>query len=126
MAEKAPNLELGETGEEIAVKYLRNKGYRILERNWRYGHKEIDIIARDNEKNELVIVEVKTRKGRHMLPPGDMITLSKQRFLINAADAYIRWHAIETDTRFDVILISVLKNGEHFLEHIPEAFYPTM
>ncbi|MCD6201030.1 MAG: YraN family protein [Bacteroidales bacterium] len=126
MAEKTHNAELGELGENMAVEYLLGKGYKILERNWRFGHKEIDIIARDTEKNELVMVEVKTRKGKSMLLPGDLIPLSKQRFLINAADAYIRWHAVQTDTRFDVILIYVQHNGEHTLQHIPEAFYPTL
>jgi len=126
MAEKTHNAELGELGENIAAEYLLGKGYKILERNWRFGHKEIDIIARDTGKNELVIVEVKTRKGKDMLLPGDLITMSKQRFLINAADAYIRWHANRTDTRFDVILIYFQNNGEYKLQHIPEAFYPTM
>ncbi|NIA11234.1 MAG: DUF91 domain-containing protein [Nitrospiraceae bacterium] len=126
MAEKTHNTELGEIGENMAVDYLRGKGYEIIERNWRYGHKEIDIIARDAEKNELVMVEVKTRKGGKMLLPGDLITLSKQRFLINAADAYIRWNYIHSDTRFDVILIHFPKEGGHNLQHIPQAFYPTM
>ncbi len=126
MAEKTHNAELGDLGENIAVGYLLGKGYKILERNWRFGHKEIDIIARDTGKNELVIIEVKTRKGKGMLLPGDLIPMSKQRFLIHAADAYIRWHAVRTDTRFDVILIYVQNNGEHTLQHIPEAFYPTL
>lgn len=125
MAEKTHNAELGEIGENIAVDYLRNKGYEIIERNWRYGHKEIDIIVRDKKKNELVIVEVKTRKGEEMLLPGDLITMAKQRFLINAADAYIRWHYIKTNTRFDVILIYFPRDGEHTIHHIQQAFYPT-
>ena len=55
----AKHNELGKKGEEIAAQYLSEKGYEILERNWRNRHKEIDIIAKDG--NELVIVEVKTR-----------------------------------------------------------------
>ncbi len=118
------NNRLGEVGENIAVGYLRDKGYEILERNWRYGHKEIDIIARD--KGELVIIEVKTRQGKRDIPPGDLVPISKQRFLINAADAYIRWHRVDSDTRFDVILVYFPGDGEHVIEHIKIAFYPTM
>ena len=55
------HIELGKTGEDIAVAHLEGKGYRILDRNWRWGKEEIDIIAIDG--NFLVIVEVKTRNS---------------------------------------------------------------
>ncbi len=118
----AHNQKLGKVGENIAAAWLRAQGYRILERNWRFHHKEIDIIAEKGE--ELVIVEVKTREEQEQ-HPGELVTLEKERFLIQAADAYIRKHAIDKETRFDVILIT-FRGGEHELEHVPRAFYPTM
>ena len=120
----AHNQRLGTIGENIAVAYLREKGYRILERNWRYLHKEIDIIA--EQGGELVIVEVKTREGEMNLLPGDLVTHAKQRYLINATDAYIRWHGMERETRFDVIIVNFPGNGEHEVEHIERAFYPAL
>jgi putative endonuclease len=120
----AHNQKLGKIGENIAVAYLQSKGYRIVERNWRYQHKEIDIIA--EKEDVLVIVEVKTRQGETELLPGDLVPHAKERYLIHAADAYIRWHGVEKETRFDVIIISFPGRGEHEIEHIERAFYPTL
>ncbi len=120
----AHNQRLGNIGENIAAAYLQGKGYRIVKRNWRYLKKEIDIIA--EKEDELVIVEVKTRQGTSVLLPGDLVTHAKQRYLINAADAYIRWHGVEKETRFDVIIVNFPGNGEYEIEHIPQAFYPTL
>jgi putative endonuclease len=120
----AHNQRLGKIGENIAVSYLREKGYRIIERNWRYLHKEIDIIA--GKGDELVIVEVKTRQGETGLLPGDLVPHAKQRYLINATDAYIRWHGVEQETRFDVIIVNFPGQGEYEVEHIERAFYPTL
>ncbi len=120
----AHNQKLGKVGEDIAVGYLQARGCRIVERNWRYLKKEIDIIA--EEGDELVIVEVKTRQGERDMLPGDLVTPAKQRYLIQAADAYIRWHGVEKETRFDVIIVHFPGHGEHEIEHIPRAFYPTL
>ena len=76
----AQHNELGRQGEEIAVKYLLEQGYKILERNWRNQHKEIDIIAMDGE--ELVIVEVKTRM-KDDYEPYLSVTKPKQRLLLS-------------------------------------------
>lgn len=53
--------KVGDIGEDLAVKYLASQGYKIIQRNFRLGHLEVDIIAKDVKKNELVFVEVKTR-----------------------------------------------------------------
>jgi putative endonuclease len=118
------NQKLGKIGENIAAAYLQSQGYRIVQRNWRYLHKEIDIIAEQGE--ELVIVEVKTRQGKTELLPGDLVPHAKERYLINAADAFIRRYGVEKETRFDVIIVNFPGNGEHTLEHIERAFYPTI
>ena len=62
----AEHNELGKLGEELATQFLTEKGYEILEKNWRNKHKEIDIVAKDG--NELVIVEVKTRQKIPLMP----------------------------------------------------------
>ena len=115
--------ELGKKGEEIAGKLLIKKGYQILDRNWYHNSKEIDIIALG--KDTLVIVEVKSRDHHFHVEPRDAVTEQKQRFLINAADAYIRKNELEFETRFDVISI-VFYPGSHEIEHIEGAFYPTL
>ncbi|NOY38465.1 MAG: YraN family protein [Chlorobi bacterium] len=122
MAE-ARHIKRGKEGEKLAAEFLENAGFRIIEKNWRFQHLEIDIIAFDGE--ELVIVEVKTRKKDDPLLPGDLIPPKKQRFIINATDAYIRQKEIEPEVRFDVIIIHT--EGNRFtIEHIRKAFYPVL
>ena len=117
----AEHNDLGNIGEEIAAKYLIDKGYEILERNWRNRHKEIDIIAKDG--NELVIVEVKTRKSNDYGDPDMAVTKRKQSLLIAASNAYIFRNKLDFDTRFDII--SIILNSENpNIEHIEDAFLP--
>jgi len=119
MAEKD---DLGKKGEEIACKYLANNGFLIKERNWRYRNGEIDIVAFD--KNELVIVEVKTRSAVIYEEPRDSISDKKIRFLVNAAEEYIHQTDFYGETRFDIISIKWFGEEKYEIEHIPEAFYP--
>jgi putative endonuclease len=113
--------DLGKVGENIAVDYLLHKDYQILERNWRLGHKEIDIIA--FKDNMLVIVEVKTRKSETYGEPENAVGDSKQRTLVCAANAYVRYKNLDVDVRFDIISIIVNERGQH-IEHIEDAFTP--
>ena len=115
------NREIGSEGEALAAGYLQAKGYAILSRNWRYGHKEIDIIARLGDC--LVIVEVKTRTGTSFGDPVASITLRKQALLIQAAEAYLFAQDLDLDVRFDVIVVARKKTGSA-LEHIVDAFHP--
>ena len=117
----AKHNELGKHGEELAFQYLTEKGYEILERNWRNIHKEIDIIAKDKE--ELVIVEVKTRQSDDHGEPDLAVTRQKQTRLIYAANAYIFKYNLDINTRFDIISI-VFKDGNPVIEHIEDAFLP--
>lgn len=114
--------ELGKLGEELAINHLISKGYRILDRNWRSGHKEIDIIAMDG--NTLVAVEVKTRKSNTFGDPDIAVGVMKQRMLIWAADAYVRYKNLNLDVRFDIISI-VFTDTENKIEHIEDAFIVT-
>ena len=121
----ADHNELGKKGEEHARKYLIDKGYKILQNNWRFGKDEIDIIFIDIEKNQLVIAEVKTRMSNAFGEPEIAVTKSKQKFLIRATQVFIEQNNIDLEARFDIISITVV-SGKFRLNHIENAFYPTL
>jgi putative endonuclease len=114
-------LSFGKQGEDMAVEFLIEEGYEILERNWRFRHIEVDIIAR--KSNQLVIVEVKTRSGNSYGEPYVAVDIRKQRSLIFAAERYIFSQNLDVDVRFDIISI-IIDQGRTALEHIKEAFHP--
>jgi putative endonuclease len=115
------NKETGAQGENLAVDYLRNNGYVILDTNWRYGQNEIDIIAK--HLTDLVFVEVKTRASNKYGEPEVAVTKAKQRTYQRLAEAYITIKKISMDIRFDIIAI-VNKPGNTEIFHIKDAFYP--
>ncbi|HRY82506.1 MAG TPA: YraN family protein [Candidatus Moranbacteria bacterium] len=117
---------LGNLGEEEAVKYLKNNGYEILDRNFQnnFGRRlgEIDIIALDPKEKEIVFVEVKTRefeKYKNTLPE-ENITYSKLRKLNKIANAYLRLKNLEDEAyRFDAISVWLSEiTGEAKIKHI--------
>lgn len=113
--------EIGQKGEQLAEDFYRRKGYEILEKNWRYNHLEIDLIAA-NEK-EIVFCEVKTRSNIDFGEPETFVTPSKQQNIIRAANIYVKLNRIDKDARFDIISITL--NGEHTnINHLPDAFQP--
>lgn len=112
--------ELGKAGEDAAVDMLRNKGYRILERNWKIGRKELDIIA--SKDQVLVVVEVKTRKNDRFGSPVDAITEAKMQRMMQAANAYVRYRKLDCPVRFDVVSVVDSPAGL-VLDHIEDAFY---
>ncbi len=115
----ADHNKLGNEGETVAANYLANNGYALLERNWRFGKYEIDIIAETSEF--LVIVEVKSRSTETWEHPKDAITNKKIRFLVDATEAYILEHDIDKEVRFDVIS-TIPTPKEWNIEHIEDAF----
>jgi putative endonuclease len=119
----AKHNELGKEGEEIAKKFLINKGYDILESNWRYERKEIDLIARMGEI--IAIVEVKTRSTDFYGNPEESVTRTKQNFLIKAADSYAQALDFEAEIRYDIISI-VMKSGKPLIKHFEDAFIPLL
>jgi len=118
------HLKTGTIGEELACRYLESLGYTIHERNWRYGHKEVDIIAQWG--STLVIAEVKTRSSGSYLKARESVTREKERFLIQAADHYVRLHHLELEVRYDIIALDIASDRTYTIEHIPNAFYPTL
>lgn len=116
----AEHNETGKKGELEASAYLQRQGFRIVHTNWRWGHKELDIIAVQEET--LVVVEVKTRSENCLLDPETAVTRAKIRHIVSAADVYIRRYNVLLPVRFDVITVIKGKEG-HRLEHIEDAFY---
>lgn len=105
----------------MAANLLQQKGYRILERNWRCGHLEVDIIA--ETEDYLVIVEVKTRKSTAFGEPEVFVDRQKQRHLIRAAMLYAKFKCVTKEIRFDII--SVVNSPEcQEIKHIENAFKP--
>ena len=115
---------IGKQGEDIAVEYLKSKGYKIIERNWRCHHYEVDIIVR-NKENLLIIVEVKTRTTPIFGEPYEAVGKKKEQNLINAAEVYIYKNKLKTETRFDIISILII-DGKYHIDHIKDAFFPTL
>jgi putative endonuclease len=114
-----PSHELGKQGEKQAVDFLQEKGYSILDVNWRHRHKELDIIAEYND--ELHIVEVKTRTSSLWQTVGEIVGISKRKNIIAAAEAYIQQNNIDKNIVFDIIYI--VRTGEkEDIELIPNAF----
>ncbi|MBG0860814.1 MAG: YraN family protein [Bacteroidales bacterium] len=119
----AESHDLGREGENRAVRYLEEAGYRILRRNWRSGRIEIDLIAENKEY--VVFVEVKTRSENFVEAPGSAVNKEKQRSIIYAADNYVKWNYIDKESRFDIITV-IKKGGMYEIEHTENAFYPTL
>src|SRR4051812_38191715 len=115
--------ELGKKGEALAAEHLRKNGYSVMEQNYCWQKAEVDIIA--NKGNQMIFVEVKTRESAYLNDPSLMVPLKKQKQIIKAADAYMKEAAEELDARFDII--SIITNNKYTkIEHIEDAFYPTL
>lgn len=118
----AEHNELGREGEELAANYLAKKDFTILERNWKSGKLEIDLIAETGKF--VVFVEVKTRSSAFMDAPSQLIPVRKQKMLFRAADVFIKRKGIQKEGRFDAIFI--VKNDKTMnLTHMEDAFFPT-
>jgi len=110
----------GDWGEHIASELLVSKGYAILNRNWRSGHYEIDIVAAKDDY--IVFVEVKTRSGGDE-DPAEAVDLKKMRRLVYASDSYLRQYDIPFVYRFDIITV-IGTPDRYTVEHIEDAFLP--
>lgn len=104
---------LGNRGENLALEYLKNRGYEILSNNYRCHFGEVDIIARKN--NEIIFAEVKTRSGNSYGYPEEAVDKNKIKHIRKVAEAYIADNKLsEISIRFDVISIE--------LKHIENCF----
>lgn len=115
----ASHNELGRWGEELAAEYLQRKGYTIVERNWKSGHRDIDLIALDGKT--LVFVEVKTRRNCLFGSPEEAIDYRKLKNLQLAVNHYVKSHNIHSQIRFDIISIVGVLGHETEIEHFEDV-----
>ena len=115
--------ELAKKGEQLAADFLVEKGFEIVERNYRYGHGEIDIIALDPKDNYTVFVEVKTRQNLYFGEPEYAITKKKQQQVKKVAELYLYDKEIEKiDCRFDVVAILLEDDDKPVINYYENAF----
>ena len=116
---------LGKRGEDIACEMLRGMGHTILERNWRIGHLEIDIISFDPDG--IHFVEVKTRMQSIQAPPQENVDRTKQRRITKAALGFLKTKKGlpygNHECHFDIVAVT-FENGTATLEWFPQAYIP--
>ena len=116
------HLALGRRGEDLASRFLRQHGHKILYRNFRAHHGgELDLVCRDRRNDELVFVEVKTRSHEEFGRPLDAVDRKKRRLIIRGAMTWLRMLDMPDITfRFDVI--EVIASEKPDIRHIENAF----
>jgi putative endonuclease len=110
----------GELGERIAERWLRRQGWRVIQRRFRSGHRDIDLVV--ERGGTVAFVEVKARSGAQFGDPVEAVNWNKQRQLVRSASVWIERHGKPSETyRFDVV--GVLVEGDRVrVRHIPNAF----
>jgi len=116
----ASHNELGKKGEQLAVDFLVENGYDIVERNYRFNKAEVDIIAQ--KKDILAIIEVKTRSTADFGNPQDFVKPKQIKNLVKAVDEYVTVNSLDVEVRFDIIAI-VKEKKEFKIEHLEDAFF---
>jgi len=121
MKPRSKNVETGQRGENVAAAWLEARGFRLLARNWRSGHKELDLVV--ESERAVHIVEVKTLTPPLLSLPAEKVDVRKQARLAAAARRLIAERHIDREVQFDIVAV-VLDGDEPQVEYIPEAFYP--
>lgn len=115
------NKPLGDWGEQLAAEFLAERGWVILHRNYRIGHREVDLVARCG--GVVAFVEVKTRGGTGYGHPLEAITRKKRREIQQVAAAWIETHGLAGDVyRFDAVAILLPAGGAPVIEHVEDAW----
>ncbi|MDD6103780.1 MAG: YraN family protein [Bacteroidales bacterium] len=114
-------ISIGKRGEEAAKSALEEMGFEILERNWRFGHKEIDIIAASEDG--IRFVEVRSRVEPVLLEPELTVGSVKKEKLVSAARAYMRMNRITCEAFFDIVAVTFSPQGVK-VDYFPDAFIP--
>jgi putative endonuclease len=117
----AEHNNLGKKGEDIAADFLLLKNYEILEKNWRFGKSEVDLIAMFN--GVLIFIEVKTRSTDAFGKPEEFVSQKKQDMITFAAPRYMEKIKHDWAIRFDIISIIANKDDTYSIEHIEDAFF---
>jgi putative endonuclease len=113
--------ETGVKGEQIAEKYLLDKGHRLLHRNWCFGKKEVDLITQKDDM--LVFTEVKTRSRMDYGFPEEAVNYKKQAYLKTAAEAFLETFPGYIKIQFDIISVHIDKGAIKEIRHFEDAFY---
>lgn len=119
----AEHNDIGRWGEDIAARYMAGKGWYIRHRDWRWEHKDIDLVCIDEDDTTLLFVEVKTRTTLLRGNPIDAVDSKKRRNIVEAASAYRRLYKKENrHVRYDIISIIGSPDTNWKIEHIENAF----
>ena len=122
----AEHNELGKWGEDEAALYLEDEGYVIIDRDWKIGKRDLDILALSPNGKTLAVVEVKTRSGDEYQQPEEAVDGRKMRNLAIAANAYVKEHQVDKELRFDIISVVGVGHQVEHLEHLKDAFNPML
>lgn len=114
--------DVGKTGEDIAAKFLLDRNYIVLERNWRHGRAELDLIAM--EGLTMVFLEVKTRSDDIFERPENAVRNKKRGLMIKAAMGYMYKTNHEHAIRFDVLSVVLRGDKPVQIDHFRDAFFP--
>jgi putative endonuclease len=115
------NKPLGDRGERMAAEHLERAGWTILARNFRIGHREVDLVARRGEV--VAFIEVKTRAGLGYGHPLEAITALKRREIQRVAQIWVERHGREGDVyRYDAVSVLIIAGGEPVIEHVEDAW----
>ncbi len=114
------SLDIGKSGEAAVRRFLEQKGCRILAQNYRIAGGEIDLIAVEQE--EILFVEVKTRRAGAMASGYDAVTQRKKMFLVRAAMQYCTEHVIDLQPRFDVAVVCMADGQVQAMDYLKNAF----
>jgi len=112
-------IKIGKEGENLAAEFLRNKGFEIVESNYRYKHAEIDLIVKKD--SFIVFVEVKTRSYSFYGEPEAFVDSKKAATILRAAEQYTYENKYEGNIRFDIV--SVKTGAKPEVVHFEDAFY---
>lgn len=117
--------KLGQVGEDLACRYLTENGHTVIERNWRSGHLEIDIISIDADG--IHFVEVKTRRESMQAPPQENVDRRKQAKITKAAGAFLKSGKGRPfgckDCLFDIVAVTFIEDHMR-IEYFPQAYIP--
>lgn len=117
----ASHNDLGKSGEQLAVDFLKTNGYEIIEQNYFFQKAEVDIIAKKGDI--LAVIEVKSRTGTDFGDPETFVSKKKIQLLVKAIDHYVISKDLDVEVRFDIIAIVYSRSKPPMINHLEDAFY---
>ncbi|MBA7631945.1 hypothetical protein ES703_39482 [subsurface metagenome] len=116
------NKSIGDTGEKIAESYLKEKGYKILDKNFRYSKLgEIDLVAQRGAEVIFFEVKARMRKGLSEFKPEDNITRTKQKKLVKLAQIWLAKRKLDTGWQIDILAIEIYRDKSFDIRHLENA-----